>query len=570
MKVATSMSSESSTTAVGEHPSPSHPQRAPRFRARSLQKVNEWGDAREPRKVQKKITNGDNNSADYEEYQYGSTNIKYDESNYPIEYSCSALAREELSETVIWFDLEASFEKDADVEKNVRKLEWSLLANLAETIGLKNDCALEVQHQELRRALSSNPRRSLTQTYLKYPTTIFTLSSDPGDADSATTGKQRSLHSIMIEKAVHAHISLSNLNSQSSGDCDFQEYNPSTEECFKVRSRMWAQFRGDEVDDYLRTIISEKLKNNPNLLFAGEITGITFVGDGDVAEIGRNNTAAELGGDNSQVKAAPSQRALGAPTLGTVVGASAFAFVVGALLLVARKKRKDSATQKVEVDTLLNLAIETGSATDPPRTTKRAPFDQSIQPSTPKIKNVRLKAEGNPPRNPTPHPTRLEDTTDATDSDSTNAIAGDGQVATSGIVMVAGMSALPPRPPAQRKNSTSLKKVRGKKKRRKKTPSLQRVNSKEGINEMATISESEDEDSEFGSEYDSDCSTEEVHGSRPSSRVSSATNSPTRPKPRTGSRTSTSLLSPEDELFPSDVFSDYDFAFESSRTARCR
>ena len=202
------MSLEYSTTAAGEHSSPSHPHRAPRFRARSLQKVNEWGDVSEPRKLQKKITNSDNNLFEYEEYQYDSTLITFGKDNYPIKYSCSAQVQggRQLSETVVWFDLEASFKKDADVEANVRALEWSLLTNLAETIGLKDDCALQVQHKNLRRSLSGNPTLALKQIYLERPTTIFTLSSDPDDATSATTGKQRSFHSIMIEKAFDAQI----------------------------------------------------------------------------------------------------------------------------------------------------------------------------------------------------------------------------------------------------------------------------------------------------------------------------------------------------------------------------
>jgi hypothetical protein len=169
---------------------------------------------------------------------------------------------------------------------------------------------------------------------------------------------------------------------------------------------------------------------------------------------------------------------------------------------------------------------------------------------------MRKKAKGNPSRTPVRAPTQSEGTTDTTDSDSTIPIAGNDQIVASGAVTVAGMSALPPRPPTQRRrNSKNLKTTRRKKKKRKKPKALQRVNSKEGLIQMATISESEDEDSEFGSEYDSDYSTEEEY-------VSSANNSPVRPKPRTGSRTSTPQLSPKDELFPTDAFSDYDFTLE--------
>jgi hypothetical protein len=309
----------------------------------------------------------------------------------------------------------------------------------------------------------------------------------------------------------------------------------------------------DKVDDYLRTIVSQKLESSPNVLFAGDISGITFVGDrDDAANMGIIN------GVEAQANATPSQGGLAAPVLGSVVAASAFAVVIGVLLLVTRRRRKDSATRKVEVDSMYTLDIETGSSTESPQKTDRPTFDQSIQSPTPRAKIMRQKAKGNPPRYPVPAPKQSEDTTD---SDTTIAIAGYGKVATSGVVMVAGMSALPPRPPAQRRNSTNLKKKRRKKKR-KKTKSLQRVNSKEGMNEMATIPESEGEDSEFGSEYESDYSTEEEYGSRPSSRASSAGNSPARPKSRSGSRASTPQLSPKDELFPTDVFSDYDFTIE--------
>ena len=116
---------------------------------------------------------------------------------------------------------------------------------------------------------------------------------------------------------------------------------------------------------------------------------------------------------------------------------------------------------------------------------------------------------------------------------------------------------LPPRPP--RRNSMKLKKRR-KRKKKKKIVALKRVNSRENINEMPVISESEDEESERGSECDSEYTSDD--GSCSSYDASSGYNTPARSRSlsRTSSRASSPQLSPQDEMFAADVF-DHDVEF---------
>jgi hypothetical protein len=119
---------------------------------------------------------------------------------------------------------------------------------------------------------------------------------------------------------------------------------------------------------------------------------------------------------------------------------------------------------------------------------------------------------------------------------------------------------LPPRPP--RRNSVQLKKNRKKKKKKgKKVVALKRVNSREGINEMPMISES-DEDSEHGSEGDSEYTSDDAS----SIDASSGCLTPSRSGSlsRRSSRTPSPQLSPRDEMFAPDVFDqNVQFVFEA-------
>jgi hypothetical protein len=119
---------------------------------------------------------------------------------------------------------------------------------------------------------------------------------------------------------------------------------------------------------------------------------------------------------------------------------------------------------------------------------------------------------------------------------------------------------LPPRPP--RRNSTKLKTNRKKKKKKgKKALPLKRVNSREGINEMPMISES-DEDSEMGSEDGSEYASDD--GSSYDASSGCLTPAHSQSLSRASSRGSSPQLSPRDELFPADNFdNDVEFFIEA-------
>jgi hypothetical protein len=102
---------------------------------------------------------------------------------------------------------------------------------------------------------------------------------------------------------------------------------------------------------------------------------------------------------------------------------------------------------------------------------------------------------------------------------------------------------LPPRPPTRRSNSMKLKRLRKRKKKKsKKVVPLRRVNSREGINEMPIISESEDEESEC----DSECTSDDGSSYDTSSGCLTPAHSL--------SRASSPQLSPKDELYIPDGF----------------
>lgn len=109
---------------------------------------------------------------------------------------------------------------------------------------------------------------------------------------------------------------------------------------------------------------------------------------------------------------------------------------------------------------------------------------------------------------------------------------------------------LPPRPP--RRSSVKLQGNRKKKKKKaKKVVALKRVNSREGINEMPMISES-DEDSELGSEGDSEYTSDD--GSSIDASSGCVTPARSSSLSRKSSRASSPQLSPRDEVFAAEVF----------------
>ena len=124
-----------------------------------------------------------------------------DENNYPILYSCEdEVPLAVPSETVTWFDFEASFDKSMDVAETVRSLEWMFLENIVDAIGLdkcnfsKQTTSLTGVRRRTNEAASTSNRRdhnlrrrTSEVPLLEFPSLITALSSGPSD-DFRPTG----------------------------------------------------------------------------------------------------------------------------------------------------------------------------------------------------------------------------------------------------------------------------------------------------------------------------------------------------------------------------------------------
>ena len=492
----------------------------------------------------------------------GSTNansfqpaVIFDKNNlYPIEYFCPNIVAQDfnLSDATIWFDFEASIEINASIEENSRALEWSILKSLVDVLGL-DQCNLAALNLSNRKTMKARLRRRL-QT--KAPT-IVKLSSLPRD-DIGKTGKNAkfagfsSTITIALPNLTHYFISEADV-------CDYLQYNQTLDHCVQIRGLMTATFRGQgasAVEDYLRRLIQEMMTGAPEKLFVKEVTGLKYVGN-------KFGQPYPFSGATGQVQSSANQASH--QILGAVLPVSAFVLLMGTFLLLLSRRRRDRNTRsRGTSEKPIGDEVEIGRDSASVETTKLAQTlsqtaseeedhggtsDIERQGATVTLSSDTAESpESSCPSSKEENPPKGElisvDSQDSESQDTAAAVVG---------------AALPPRPPVDRRRSQNLKKKRRKKKK-KKTQPLQRVNSKEGIKEMEPIPESEGEQSEFGSEYDSECSTEDDEFG---SRTSSGCTTPVRSRSRNGSRASTPQLSPQDELFPKDVFSDFDFTIEA-------
>jgi hypothetical protein len=334
---------------------------------------------------------------------------------------------------------------------------------------------------------------------------------------------------------------------------------------------MTVRYRGSEQDsnfvkEYLQDVIREKMTATPNELLVKDVTDLSFVGDFDSLSPPSSKPSAAT--QTRTVESSDSAR------LGSIISASVV--LLGGLLLLFRRRHRQAAevtessienkateeihdletgsTYTCDTGLQISTSLETLENANSYDTQESAPTllvdtaedDQTyadVLPPTPPMSPTQPM----PPTPPLP-PTPPVDPTEAL------------------LALLAAASfapALPPRPP--RRGSMKLKKKRRRKKKKKKAV-LKRVNSRENVNQMEAIAESEDEGSEFCSEGDSEYSSTDDDGS--SNHSSSGCLTPigthSHPGSRTSSRASSPRLSPQDELFPSDVFSsDFDFVIEA-------
>mmetsp|Transcript_9040 Transcript_9040/g.22859 ORF Transcript_9040/g.22859 Transcript_9040/m.22859 type:complete len:741 (+) Transcript_9040:395-2617(+) len=452
--------------------------------------------------------------------------------------SSTTMSMVELSAPVeLEFLLPTSIE---NVEENVDALQWSILKSLAERFGLSRRCDLDRQHggpvldgdsatsggevnedqdvgvnnhSNLRRRRRNRQRHLIRKPRkiqeeggianggevsleLQYPTSIYAVGSNPEVEWTETCHEGSLLRSDMTESS-----------------------------CYSMQAVIDVVYRGDPeeknaVEAFIQSAIQEKMHTNPGELFVKNVGGIHMVPqppkqpqvDGDQT-IPEQDIQKPYGQDSGPITAT-SGTSTTKPTTGSekdgvamyiivpVVAAFVIMMLVGWTRWQNKKKRYQTRASDEKVESLdLNINAASSETTD-----------SSISPTNDKT----INSQG---------------TVDKEDEKSSSpSLQGDPEAA----------SGLPPRPPRRKTSSTNLKKKRRKKKK-KKVVALKRVNSRENITEMPTISESlseGDDESECDSEYtgeddssydaSSGCITPVGSLSRSSSRASSPKLSPVR------------------------------------------
>jgi hypothetical protein len=318
-------------------------------------------------------------------------------------------------------------------------------------------------------------------------------------------------------------------------------------ECYSIRLYIDIGYKGSRsernlVQDFIQSILQDQIELDPRPLFAMDISGLYWLDDS-------HNI---FGADRPEVPEMPSidtsnqVDSLGSSGQGQNGGASGgvgpaeiiipvFTFIFLALIWLRlhrwyhsrRKQQAAFKTDKVRLSQQQNNDLETGSV----RTEPMSMISPTYSSSNPvDLDDIPLEEE-------------------ASQSELAFAQEADNEPT---------VASLPPRPPGvPRAGSLKLKKRRKKKKVKKKVAALQRVNSRDNISVMPTVSESEDEGSEMGSEGDSVCASDDEGSSYD---ASSGCLTPARARSRTSSHASSPRFSPQDEYFNSDI----EFVMEAS------
>jgi hypothetical protein len=336
-------------------------------------------------------------------------------------------------------------------------------------------------------------------------------------------------------------------------------------QCISVRSKMKVKFIGQETDtlyveEFLKNLFKERMQANPDSLRAGHISQLAYVGDRDA--IATTTVESPTTQSSSTIVSSSKGDAFVFPML---ISASTVILLGGIFLLFRvrhRRSQEDASETNKEFDDLPDL--ETGSSytsegsSSALKTRSQSPSSMVDRPRSLSASDLSVERPPlPPPRRSDPGLVDTELPFVVTSQDST-----DGIVSTSAVVAGIAPAVLPPRPP--RRNSMKLKKRRKRRKKKKKV-TLQRVNSRENVAEMDTITESEEEEgSEYTYESGSEYSTEDDGSSNQSSGCHTPIRNRSVPNSRASSRHSSPRLSPQDELFPADVFStDFEFLIEA-------
>lgn len=339
------------------------------------------------------------------------------------------------------------------------------------------------------------------------------------------------------------------------GGCVSLEYNSETSECLPLRAHMRVRYRGSSSDDrsiqeYIEDLIHQFMAEKPSPLIVGNVLDISYIGDRTIW-ISKN--------DVNQLSDEPEALDSGNNMMAPLISVSTVA-VLGIIFLFSRRRKGEQKevgekSGPVDLDDIADLEAGSTGTSDVSCGFQKTDSEVTIgnNESYDAKPSVILIAEtGENSSTKSTQEVTNQDLQRTTSRDSTEAII---------TVAEAGVPPLPPRPPmGPRRNSQKLKKRRRRKKKKKKT-TLKRVNSRENVDKMDSIRESDQEGSKLGSECDSEYTWSDDDGS--SNMSSSGCLTPVHSKSLADSRASSPRLSPQDKLFPSDVFANFDFVIEA-------
>ena len=379
------------------------------------------------------------------------------------------------------------------------------------------------------------------------------------------------------------------------GTCEWLRHDPSKTNCIPVRGTVTAGFRAlsnddatKEVNEYVQSVIKQAVNTNKNVKVS-HIQDVMYTSDRIKANSGNGGISRATGGNG-----------VGSGVVTAFISVSVLFVLITSIFYVRRSRNTEESEEEPaevlsspratmkdqpEVEPVVTaIGVDSGSSSIPDEETPVTPDSANIpdsaespeqEPPTESQQKVDTETEDPEPAltasisdssgSPLSASGLYLDPADSLDSNEPENSPRDTiqQLLSEPPAVALPPQDLPPRPPVplQRKNSKNLKKRRKKKKKKKQKTVLKRVNSRENVKAMEAIPESDNEDSELGSEYsygDSEYSTDD-ESSGFGSRQSSGCNTPVKGEI---SSLSKKQLSPQDELFPSDVFAEVEYEFD--------
>jgi hypothetical protein len=422
---------------------------------------------------------------------------------YPVEYSCRDDPRNtendynetELKIINVEFDYEMSTAPGADIYGNLRSLEWSVLWNVAQSIGL-HVCNFRKQDSFY------NDRRRLVENYV---VGLSSLGADRVDDDTGKNGNRlNDLSSWILSFSLHSHSLFQ------SDFCTFLSPQREGAVCTPVRGKMTAEYIGDGeiIKRYLLTHIASEM--NSERVRIEKVSEVRFIGDrDDLAAAAQTRVGMDTKNSSTNL----------ALVVGVLVGVVVLIF---AFLLARgkRRRRQRNAVVEEELPTTNNhVAAVKGNQPNSPL--DRAPSGETVESLQERADSAEDLSEGTGSEQDAADNNCIEPSQrNFDDATSTEKAATQVSEQANTVPPLPPISVVPvdenqkAREPVKSKTLQARRKRKKKKKQKQRV--LKRVSSRNSIDEMETIREDTEDDNnseeyEFeGSEYSTDDEDEQL------------------------------------------------------------